>query len=175
MKRILFGLFVLLLSGCTMPTSTVISGSMAAPNFGIIADRDLKVVAFNPGSPAQESGMQLGDVLLDIRPTEQTAEQVEDIAREPVSFKDRSAVRAMIRETYIIDEEASLAQLNTMLTPSADGSVSASFPPVYENKTWPFLVRVQRGGEIVELEFSAAYLVPPKENPVDFPADSINF
>lgn len=69
-----FTLFVLVLVGCTgNPSLGWGAASYPAPELGIIADENLRVVGLDYKSAAGEAGVQVGDVLVDLTwiPTEE--------------------------------------------------------------------------------------------------------
>lgn len=182
MKQLLLIISVLFLSGCNAATfgspssGTMISASSPAPQLRVITDPDLKVIGFYPDSPAEKAGMQLGDRLVEILPTDQTAEQRPDIPREPVPFTDRESFWGLLGQAVIPDEAAIATRTAQLLTPVPEGEVSPIEPNVYLPDTLPFLVRVEREGKIVELTVTPTFPVPSQyQNMPEYPEGSLVF
>lgn len=172
---------ILLLSGCSVSTITTGSAVYAAPSLGIYTDPDLKVIAFRHGSPAEAAGMQVGDVLVDIRPTGEALnvirEQVDDFPEDEIvaSFRDENAIWKLLSVAQPLDETATAENVANIQTAPAEGEPIPAEVDVYLLTTPPFFVRVEREGKTVELEMPAAVLDHTKsaEKPVDLPEGTL--
>ena len=132
-KALCLALLLLLLSGCAAVPSSVVC-SCAAPVLGIFTDETLTVTVVQPYRPADAANVQVGDKLIDLRP----AKPEPGISSEPVPFTDRDAANELIWYTV------------------------PSLVPVRccgGERLW-LVLRVERAGEIVELDISSGYGLP---------------
>jgi hypothetical protein len=129
--RIQLLLAPLCLAGCALFGSTICD--YAAPTLGIIANSDLHVVDLVPGGPAERAGVQVNDVLLNIRPTRIR----EGISPEPVPF-EWEAVQHLIAQT---------TDHPHFCTPT--GPIST-----------PLIMQVERAGETIDIRITPGYPKP---------------
>lgn len=133
-------LALLLLAGCW--PRPYVSILCTPPMLGIAAGPELQVVGVEVGGSAEKAGVQIGDVLIDIRP--QTADQGAPL--DPILFREPGAVNALIDATMTTDKK------------------QAGFrgdPAVGCNTGTPLIMRVERAGETVELEITPGFPETP--------------
>jgi hypothetical protein len=174
-------LVVLVVAGCTgTPRYGVSEASFAAPVLGIVTDDQLRVVEVIPNSAAEQAGVQVGDVLLDL-----------------TWIPSATPIPA---ETVVVPEAAGGVALDANATPIADGEVVTEPLPIpaptilpeqyIEQGTVPFTdapriislagygfplkLRLQREGEVLELTITASTsvyhpLAPGEGTPTPIP------
>ncbi|HXF64995.1 MAG TPA: hypothetical protein VNK95_25435 [Caldilineaceae bacterium] len=116
------------------------------PTLGIAAGPELQVVGIEVGGPAEKAGVRIGDVLVDIRPP--AVNQGTPLG--PAPFRAPGAVDALIQAT--------------MTTGKRQEGLRGD-PAAGCNTGTPLLMRVQRGGETVELEITPDVPQPPSGSP----------
>jgi hypothetical protein len=135
---------LVLLASCTTPRidpqwydleKGVFVADWPVPSLGLYADAEERVVVVLPGGAADMAGIQAGDLLLELRPTE--AAPV--ISTAPVPFSDDRAIWSLIREAMVVEKTG------------AWYSIRREYKPI----SGPFIVKIQRGKDILEIELLA--------------------
>lgn len=132
---------LLVLIGCSSPQVDrqwwdTQKGSFVAdwpvPSLGIYADVEDRVVVLLPGSTADQIGIKVNDILLELHPI-QTIDVEHDTA---VPFHDDKAIWDLVRATMSLEKEGSWY------------SIRETYKPL----SGPFIITVQRGDQTIEFE-----------------------
>ena len=139
--RFPFLVALLVLLGCSSPQVDrqwwdTQKGSFVAdwpvPSLGIYADAEDRVVVLLPGSTADQVGIQVNDILLELHLTGAQNANVKD----SVPFHDDKAIWDLIRSAMALQRESTWY------------SIRESYKPL----SGPFIVTVQRGSQTLEFE-----------------------
>ena len=100
------------------------------PSLGIYADAEDRVVVLLPGSAADQVGIKINDILLEMHPTDAIDVEV----KAPVPFHDDKAIWDLIRSAMALQREGTWY------------SIRETYKPL----SGPFLITVQRGSQTLE-------------------------
>lgn len=164
--RTLIALFLLAVllsqSGCARPAAppaersserrVVVSAVFPAPVLGVYIDAETRAVTLVwPTSAAEKAGIQVGDILSDIRP----AADVQAAGINIAPFPDKEKVRAVLDS--VTHEIKPTADPNDKST----GPISSEFGIMVD----PVLIRLTRNGEDMEVRVEPIELPILEERP----------
>lgn len=159
-------------------SSVIEEAAWETPSLGVLVDERLKVAWVIPESAADKAGVKIGDVLVELRLTaddamsatvlappvaeagmpvvEETTQvkegatpvtgedyvprgTVEPYLKDPIPFTDKYAIAQLLKQTMVLKE----------VTPEPWG------PMNYKPESGPFILKIQRGNEILDLQITA--------------------
>jgi hypothetical protein len=101
---LLFITLVVALGVMKLP-STLTPAYRPEPMLGIAVDKNLRVIAIEPNSPALKVGVEIGDLLLDLTWFSFSNNIRRDssmIDKSPIPFSDRQRIRALMDYEYLL-------------------------------------------------------------------------